>query len=141
MCVHRVVHKSALQTRQLICKIGLVLFVVTETALMIVWPVDLPTQTDEVASAAMRVSAKDAIFSSSRREEVEEASFALTAVKEGPADEDYSTVRSWLAKVACPKLLQGAHVYNSRKGTICWHDTAIYVFAFEVAVIYVFGLA
>ena len=41
MCVHRVVHKSALQTRQLICKIGLVLFVVTETALMIVWPVDL----------------------------------------------------------------------------------------------------
>ena len=80
----------------------------------------------------MRVSAKDAIFSSSRREEVEEASFALTAVKEGPADEDYSTVRSWLAKVACPKPLQGAHVYNSRKGTICWHDTAIYVFAFEV---------
>ena len=106
--MHRVVHKSALQTRKRICKIGLVLFVVT--ALMIVWPVDLTTQTDEVASAAMRVSAKDAIFSSSRREEEEEESFALTAVKEGPVDEDDSTVRSWLAKVACPKPLQGERV-------------------------------
>jgi hypothetical protein len=35
---------SALQRHQLICMIGLVLFMVT--ALMIVWPVDLPTQKD-----------------------------------------------------------------------------------------------
>ena len=111
MCVHRVVHKSgALQTRQLFCMISLVLFIVT--ALVIVWPVDLPKQTDEVASAACRVTAKDAISSSSRREEEEEGSdraFALTAVEERPADKDYSTVRSsWLAKVARPKPLQGS---------------------------------
>jgi hypothetical protein len=97
---------------------------------MIVWPVDLPTQTDKVAHAAMRVSAKDA----------ESASFALNvvnrkskdaealtehraglcatvhkAVEEGCVDQDYSTspcsVRSrWLTKVAHPKPLQGAHV-------------------------------